>query len=360
MRWGRNSSADAVQRFETQQLRTRPDNGSESRASFVVGTRLLLKHRKIVFISACWFALGSLQPVIYELPSLRSTSSATRILTKSRVAQLAIKHFGSDRTSSLLECTPGFDYELQSVLSSDPNHPYYGKDILKQYSTDHFPLGEWNECHVPVSRIRVQYFLHQLTSRDGGTFQCPEVGDLFELIAQHAPDGTVFCEAGFNTGSSATIFLHGSYGRDVQVHSFDVQFPNGTVDFLNDIYSAPRAQRLFPHVGDIRVTIPSLLKSKTKCDVWFLDASIGKVQVDLARMSSNPGALVLYHWLFRNKDCRDDFMQAIHKSHSFVELGCVKTLCALTHTDVSQRVIRESCFGKFPGLGRQWWYKLLV
>lgn len=276
--------------------------------------------------------------------------------TKSEVAFAAAKHFGMSSMSKMLECSTGYNYSSQKVLSQLQHHPYYVGKIMDQYSSDHFQFGTRTECNVPVSRLRVQYLLHQVASKDGGTFQCPEVGEFFEYIARLAPDGTVFCETGFNVGSSASIFLHGSFGRNVQVHSFDWSFPNGTVDFLNDIYSIDNSHRLIAHAGDLRHSIEEFHASGKKCDVWFLDACIGELELELAKKTSKRGrTLFLYHWFFRNENPKEYFLAEIHEKKNFEELGCVKTLCSLSHADLSQSLIRETCFGKLPGAGSPWW-----
>ena len=164
---------------------------------------------------------------------------------------------------------------------------------MKQYSSDHFPLGGPTECSVPMTRWRMTRFLHDVESEDGGTVQCPEVGEMYERLARDMPDGSVFCETGFNVGSSAAIFLHGFTvaGKTKSVvHSFDLQFKSNSVKLIEATYGKGR---LFTHGGDVADTMDAFTKSGKKCDVVFLDA-IHPLDHKLARnMVRGPDSLVL-------------------------------------------------------------------
>jgi len=285
-----------------------------------------------------------------------------KLPTKSKVALLAGKYFGQSKVSNVLECSAGFNYSAQAVLSTDEGSPYYVENILGQFSTDHFVLGSPNECEVPISRFRVQQLLHQISEKDGGTVQCPEVGDIYESIARRAPDGTIFCETGFNVGSCAAIFLHGSYGKShSEVHSFDMDFPDGAVGFLNELYSTHQP-RLHAHVGDMSYTIPKFQRAGKFCDVIFLDAKHPEdlqITRDLAR---GRATLFLYHWHFRNAESKPYFVTSLHEDKTFTEMSCMKTLCDVSHKKTSSTIIRESCFGRLSGdrlVEPVWWHEVI-
>ena len=142
------------------------------------------------------------------------------------------------------------------------------------------------------------------------SFIVPEVGEIYESIARAAPDRTIFCETGFNVGSSAAIFLHGTYGSRSEVHSFDLQFPRGTVDFLNEIYSQRGKSRLFAHEGDMSQTFPKFLKSGKRCDIFLADTARMTAELDLFQKSArNSDSLLMYHWAARNKEHKAYFFR---------------------------------------------------
>lgn len=288
-----------------------------------------------------------------------------RLPSKSAVAKFASIHFGSNTIGDLLECSSGFKYSSQHVLNDDVDSPYHVQTILSQYSQDHFKFGSTDECNVPVSRTRVQKLLHQIYNKDGGTVQCPEVGDIYESIARGAPDGTVFCETGFNVGSSAAIFLHGSFGSRCELHSFDVEFPSGVVDFLNDVYSPRGKPRLHAHKGDIRTTLENFRQDGNLCDVVFLDAKHPDDLTLTSRVARGSATLFLYHWHFRNKESKTYFMSSLYSEKTFLEKACVKTLCDLSHENAEVKIIRESCFGRLQGVDPadpaepDWWHAIL-
>lgn len=285
-----------------------------------------------------------------------------RVPSKSAVAKLVAKHFGPKRARQVFECSDGFDYLSQEVLSDDSGSPYYAKSILEQYSHDHFKFGSSKECDVPISRTRVQYLLHQVHNKDGGTVQCPEVGEMYESIARAAPDRTIFCETGFNVGSSAAIFLHGTFGSRSEVHSFDLNFPNGAVDFLNELYSFPGEARLHAHAGDMSITLEKFHREGNFCDVIFLDAKHPE-DLELSKpLARGPATLFLYHWHFRSRETKPFFIKSLHQLKTFIEIACEKTLCDFTHDDSNRKIIRESCFGRLPGIdaaGPTWWNEIL-
>jgi predicted O-methyltransferase YrrM len=165
----------------------------------------------------------------------------------------------------------------------------------------------------------VKHLLHQVLKKDGGTVQCPEVGEIYEAIARAAPDNTIFCETGFNVGSSAAIFLQGSYGTRSEVHSFDYNFPHGAVELLNEIYSAPGETRLHAHVGDMTDTLQEFYKSGKLCDVIFLDAKHPE-DLELTKMlARGTSSLFLYHWHFRGKESKPYFTTSLNELKTFTE-----------------------------------------
>ena len=284
-----------------------------------------------------------------------------RLPSKSRVAELAANHFGRSKIREILECSSGFNYSSQKELSPDDNSPWYTQTILDQYSSDHFEIGSPSECDVPITRIRVQHLLHSAFESDGGTVQCPEVGEIYEAIARAAPDDTVFCETGFNVGSSAAIFLHGSYGTSSEVHSFDLHFPYGAVSFLNEIYS-PGKVKLHAHIGQMTETLQEFFRSGKRCDVVFLDAKHPE-DLELTKLlARGPSTLFLYHWHFRNKESKQYFTSNLNELNTFTEIACMKTLCDFSHEDANKKLIRESCFGRLPGSYHgmpPWWHQVV-
>lgn len=328
------------------------------------------KSIKRAFISLTWLIIGWSGATIFlhdnseveRNNSSKDWSHHPRLPSKSAVAEIAAKHFGSNTIDDVFECSSGFKYSSQHVLNDDVDSPYNVKSILTQYSEDHFKFGSADECNVPVSRTRVQSLLHQIHSKDGGTLQCPEVGDIYESIARAAPDGTVFCETGFNVGSSATIFLHGSFGSRSEVHSFDVEFPSGVVDFLNDVYSSRGNSRLHAHKGDIRTTLEKFRQGNKLCDVIFLDAKHPDDLKLTSRLARGSATLFLYHWHFRNKESKPYFMSSLYLEKTFMEKSCMKTLCDLSHENANAKIVRESCFGRLPGVDSAeptWWHAIL-
>lgn len=336
-----------------------------------MGKNVVTKPSKRVFFPFVWLVFGWIGGCVFcgvgsstENTILRSGSfrAQPRLPSKSAVAKLASKYFGSNKIDQIFECSSGFRYASQKVLSDDVDSPYHVQSILKQYSQDHFNFGEPNECDVSISRSRMQNLLHQVYNRDGGTVQCPEVGEIYEAIARAAPDGTVFCETGFNVGSSAAIFLHGSYGTRSEVHSFDVGFPSGAVDFLNEVYSSPGNTRLHAHTGDMRTTLEKFGRGGGLCDVIFLDAKHPEDLELTTRLARGSETLFLYHWHFRNSESKSFFMSSLYSEKTFEEIACMKTLCDLSLEDANLKIIRESCFGRLPGVNTAWptwWHAVL-
>ena len=178
------------------------------------------------------------------------------------MAAKAAQLYGAAQVAKVIECASG--YRFSGI---------HGADVMAQYSSEHFPLGGPNECSVPMTRWRMARFLDAVTTKgEGGMNQCPEVGEMYERLAREMPDGSVFCETGFNVGSSAATFLHGFTvaGKTKSVlHSFDMHFYENAIKLIEATYGTGR---FTPHAGDVKDTMREFSKSGKRCDVVFLDA----------------------------------------------------------------------------------------